>query len=295
MIQLRIEVKGLSKSYGKAVALQSLDLVLESPALIGLVGPNGAGKSTLMKLLVAQLLPTAGEVLVDGRPLRQNERYLKERLGYLPQDFGLYDELSVTRFLDYMATMKRISPADRQKEITRCIRRVGLEGLERSRIGSLSGGQKQRVGIAQALLGSPTLLIVDEPTVGLDPEERIRFRNLFSDLSDDRIVILSTHIIDDVESIYNRLIVMNEGAIRFDGRPDELVHRTRGKVSQVEGPAGTRWEAPDWAVTSRVVTPEGVRCRIVGDRLPGDGVPVEPSLEDAYLYSLHGGDDNVSR
>ena len=146
VIKLRIDVKDLSKSYGKAVALQSLDLVLESPSLIGLVGPNGAGKSTLMKLLVAQLLPTAGEVLVDGRPLRQNERYLKERLGYLPQDFGLYDELSVTRFLDYMATMKRIPPADRQKEITRCIRRVGLEGLERSRIGSLSGGQKQTKG-----------------------------------------------------------------------------------------------------------------------------------------------------
>jgi ABC-type multidrug transport system ATPase subunit len=284
---LNIEICNLTHRYGKHIALQNLSLTLESPRLIGLVGPNGAGKSTLMKLLVAQLFPGEGEILVDSIPLAACEKELKSRLGYLPQDFGLYEELTVADFLDYMATMKKIP--DKKADIRRCLEKTGLAELAAKRIGALSGGQKQRVGVAQALLGDPALTIVDEPTVGLDPEERIRFRNLFS-REEDRLVIFSTHIIDDVESICNRLIVLSGGGVLFDGEPSELVRAARGKVKQVEGPAGSRWNVPEWAVTSRVVTPDGIRCRLVGDDLPPDGVMVEPTLEDAYLYCLHGGE-----
>jgi ABC-type multidrug transport system ATPase subunit len=283
---LKIEIRGVTQRYGKHIALRDLSLTLESPRLVGLVGPNGAGKSTLMKLLVSQLLPSEGEILVDDLPLSSCEKALKSRLGYLPQDFGLYEELTIAQFLEYMATMKKLP--DRRADILRCLEKTGLSELAAKRIGSLSGGQKQRVGVAQALLGDPALTIVDEPTVGLDPEERIRFRNLFS-REEDRLVLFSTHIIDDVQSICNRLIILNDGGVLFDGLPEELVRAAHGKVKQVEGPAGSSWNVPDWAVTSRIVTPDGVRCRLVGDDLPPDGVLVEPTLEDAYLYCLHGG------
>ncbi len=287
---MRIQTNNLHKEYGHKTALRSMNLAMESPQMIGLVGPNGAGKSTLMKLLVAQLLPSGGSVEVDGVDLYKNEKAVKRRLGYLPQDFGLYDELTVYQFLDYLAVMKGIGKAARPTAIHASLTRTGLADLEKSRIRTLSGGMKQRVGIAQALLGDPDLVIVDEPTVGLDPEERIRFRNLFSRTSDERIVIFSTHIIDDIESICNRLIVMNQGAPLFDGTPDELIRRARGHVIQVEGSASSVWDAPGITVTSRVPTANGIRCRVVGDALPDEGVTVEPTLEDAYLYCLYGGE-----
>ena len=195
---MEINIQNVSMTYpsGKQ-ALQNLSLELRSPSLIGLLGPNGAGKSTLMKLLVAALLPTSGSILVDGQPLLKMERQLKAQLGYLPQDFGLFNELTVAQFLDYMAALKGLR--DSGTAVREVIRTVNLEGQARARIRSLSGGQRQRVGIAQALLGAPPLLILDEPTVGLDPEERIHFRNLFSRTARDRLVLLSTHIIEDVQ------------------------------------------------------------------------------------------------
>ena len=176
---MQISIDHLSMTYptGKQ-ALQDVTLSLESPSLVGLLGPNGAGKSTLMKLLVAGLLPTSGSIQVDRRPLLQCERELKAKLGYLPQTFGLYEELTVWQFLDYMAALKGIE--DSTGAIARAIRDTNLEEKKKCRIRSLSGGQRQRVGIAQAILGDPSFLIFDEPTVGLDPEERINFRNLFS-------------------------------------------------------------------------------------------------------------------
>ena len=211
---MKIEIGSLTKRYGKSkCALKGIDLTLESPSMIGLVGPNGAGKSTLMKLLVAQLLPTSGEIEVDGELLLKQEEPFKRRLGYLPQDFGLYEELTVNQFLDCLAVLKGIH-SGRRDAIGRSVERTGLEDKADARIKTLSGGQKQRVGIAQALLNDPELLIIDEPTVGLDPEERIRFRNLFSRNASRQLVILSTHIIDDVESVCDRLIVLNRGAPR---------------------------------------------------------------------------------
>ena len=280
---MEICIENVSMAYpnGKQ-ALRDLNLEMKSPSLIGLLGPNGAGKSTLMKLLSAALLPTTGSIRVDGRPLAGSERQVKERLGYLPQDFGLFDELSVTQFLDYMAALKGLR--DPKEVIRGVIRAVNLEEKAKSKIRTLSGGQRQRVGIAQALLGDPPFLILDEPTVGLDPEERIHFRSLFSRMAQDRLVLLSTHIIEDVQSVCGQLVVISRGAILFCGTPEQLIRSAAGHV-------GGFWEQ-DAAqeqgihITARVNTGRGIRCRAVADVLPDYAEPEEPSLEDAYLYLI---------
>lgn len=280
---MEINIQNVSMTYpsGKQ-ALKDLNLDLKAPSLIGLLGPNGAGKSTLMKLLVAALMPTGGSILVDGQPLAKTDRLLKARLGYLPQDFGLFDELTVTQFLDYMAALKGIS--NPKAAIQKTIQAVNLEEKAKSKIRTLSGGQRQRVGIAQALLGNPPFLIFDEPTVGLDPEERIHFRNLFSRTAEDRLVLLSTHIIEDVQSVCGQLVVMDQGRVLFTGTPEALIQSAAGHV-------GVFWEreAAQEAglhITARVNTSQGIRCRAVADVLPRFAQPAEPTLEDAYLYLI---------
>ena len=280
---MELKIQNVSMTYpsGKQ-ALKGLNLDLKSPSLIGLLGPNGAGKSTLMKLLVAALMPTEGNILVDGTPLNKVEGKLKASLGYLPQDFGLFDELTVTQFLDYMAALKGLrSP---QAAIRDVIRAVNLEEKAKAKIRTLSGGQRQRVGIAQALLGDPPFLIFDEPTVGLDPEERIHFRNLFSRTAEDRLVLLSTHIIEDVQSVCDRIVVINHGNILFAGTPEQLIQSAAGHV-------GVFWEKDEvqgkgLQITARVNTGQGIRCRAVADKLPAYAQADEPSLEDAYLYLI---------
>mgnify|MGYP000009177069 FL=1 len=280
---MEISIQNVSMTYpnGKQ-ALKDLNLDLRSPSLIGLLGPNGAGKSTLMKLLVAALLPTSGSILVDGQPLAKGERQLKARLGYLPQDFGLFDELTVTQFLDYMAALKGLG--NPKAAVRRAVQAVNLEEKAGAKIRTLSGGQRQRVGIAQALLGDPAFLIFDEPTVGLDPEERIHFRNLFSQAARDRLVLLSTHIIEDVQSVCDRLVVIHHGQILFTGTPEQLIQSAAGHV-------GVFWvqdaaQEEGLHITARVNTGRGVRCRAVSDILPPFAEPSEPTLEDAYLYLI---------
>ena len=280
---MQIELQNLSMTYpnGKQ-ALQHLSLSLKAPSLVGLLGPNGAGKSTLMKLLVAALTPTQGTILIDGRPLEQAERLLKSRLGYLPQSFGLFDELTAAQFLDYMAALKGLR--DPKSAVQEAIRAVNLEEKAKSKIRTLSGGQRQRVGIAQALLGNPSLLIFDEPTVGLDPEERIHFRNLFSKAAQDRLVLLSTHIIEDVQSVCDQIVVIDHGRILFTGTPAQLIQAAAGHV-------GVFWaqdapQDPGLHITARVNTSQGIRCRAVADVLPPYASLEEPSLEDAYLYLI---------
>lgn len=281
---MRIEIERVTMTYpGGRRALKDVSLTLGSPCLVGLLGPNGAGKSTLMKLLTAGLMPTEGEIRVDGRPLGACEKNLKRRLGYLPQSFGLYDELSVGQFLDYMCALKGLS--DSREAVGRALRETNLEALGRVKIRALSGGQRQRVGIAQALLGSPEFLIFDEPTVGLDPEERIHFRNLFSQAAQERIVLLSTHIIEDVQSVCTQLVVIHEGNILFVGTPSELIRMAEGHVGVFEeAGAGV---SGDFHVASRVNTARGVSCRVVAEVLPPFAEAVEPHLEDAYLYLIH--------
>lgn len=281
---MKISVENLNMIYkaGKK-ALNDVSLQIESPSLIGLLGPNGAGKSTLMKLLVAELIPTSGEILIDGVPLLKNERKLKASLGYLPQSFGLYDELTVWQFLDYMAALKGIKNS--KKVIKEVIEKTNLTEKRKVRISTLSGGQRQRVGIAQALMGNPELLIFDEPTVGLDPEERINFRNLFSKTAQDKIVLLSTHIIEDVQSVCDKLIVINHGQILFTGTPEELIVLAHNHVGVFEERIGEK-EREDYKITSRVNTASGIACRIVAETLPAFAEAVEPTLEDAYMYLI---------
>lgn len=281
---MKISVENLNMIYkaGKK-ALNDVSLQIESPSLIGLLGPNGAGKSTLMKLLVAELIPTSGKILIDGVPLLKNERKLKASLGYLPQSFGLYDELTVWQFLDYMAALKGIKNS--KKVIKEVIEKTNLTEKRKARISTLSGGQRQRVGIAQALMGNPELLIFDEPTVGLDPEERINFRNLFSKTAQDKIVLLSTHIIEDVQSVCDKLIVINHGQILFTGTPEELIVLAHNHVGVFEERIGEK-EREDYKITSRVNTASGIACRIVAETLPAFAEAVEPTLEDAYMYLI---------
>ena len=280
---MKIDVKDVTMIYpsGKK-ALQNVRFSVESPDFVGILGPNGAGKSTLMKLMTAALRETRGKIELDGKSLLSQESMLKRNLGYLPQVFGLYDELTVWQFMDYMSALKGIKD---KEEIEWALEQTGLKDKRKIRIGNLSGGQKQRVGIAQAIVGHPELMILDEPTVGLDPEERIRFRNIFSEMSRDRIVFLSTHIVDDVQAVCNRVLVIYGGEILFDGAPSDLIDST---VDHVGSYVRSLDEVipEDCEIVSKVNTRNGVLTRIVGENLPDYVEKCEPTLEDAYLYTV---------
>lgn len=284
---MQIDIENITMIYpsGKK-ALSDISFHATSPGFIGILGPNGAGKTTLMKLLIAGLVPTKGQILLNGKPLLPQEKELKAQLGYLPQSFGLFDELTVVEFLDYMAALKGIRGKDEIRKVLAC---TGLEEQRKTHIRHLSGGQRQRVGIAQALLGNPQLMILDEPTVGLDPEERVRFRNIFSELAQDKIVLLSTHIIDDVQAVCSRVLIIDGGTILYDGEPSALIEQTEGKVGVYVAKTGDA--VPDGCrVVSKVNVSEGVLCRITGETLPDYAEPVRPTLEDAYLCCIHRGE-----
>lgn len=288
---MEIKFKNVTKEYKGVKALDNINLKIKTPAMIGFLGPNGAGKSTLMKILVGQLQQSEGEITVDEKSLSHNLNYLKSRLGYLPQDFGLYDELTVEQFLDYIACLKGIDK-NRDECVKKSMKDTNLLEKRKSKIKTLSGGQKQRVGIAQAFLNDPELIIVDEPTVGLDPEERIKYRNLFSQGAGNKIVILSTHIVEDVESICNHLIVLNKGQILFNGLPSELVKKAVGHVGFVE--VGNeekekiiKKEAEgSFRITSTIIKPDCIHYKIVAEVLPDFCKEITPSLEDAYVYCM---------
>jgi len=255
---------------------------MESPNLIGILGPNGAGKTTLMKLLTLALLPTKGEILLNGKKLQSQEKQLKSQLGYLPQSFGLFDELTTWQFLDYIAALKGIND---KNEVDTVLAQVNLQEQKNVRIRRLSGGMRQRVGIAQALLGNPYLLILDEPTVGLDPEERIKFRNIFSEIARDRIVLLSTHIVDDVQAICNQVLVIYEGKILFYGSPSDLISQAIGYVGVYVAQMGET-VPENCRVVSKINTALGIQYRVVASELPSFATAVEPTLEDAYLFCI---------
>ena len=220
---MQITLQELNMTYpnGKK-ALQGVSASLDSPSLIGLLGPNGAGKSTLMKLLVAGLLPTGGAIRADGEPLTKCERAYKARLGYLPQDFGLFDELTVEQFLDYMGALKGLPKAQARRRAKELLELVGLSQAAKGKIKTYSGGMKQRLGIAQALLGHPKLLVLDEPTAGLDPKERVRFRGLIASLGKQSIVLVSTHIVSDLAHIADVILLMKDGRIIHQGPASEI-------------------------------------------------------------------------
>src|SRR5512134_3346964 len=226
---LVIETRNLSKTYKGVQALKDFNLKL-TPGILGLLGPNGAGKSTLMRMLATITKPTDGTILWNGQDVVKDPEALRSVLGYLPQDFGVYPNLSAQEFLEYMAAIKGMSGEKARRKISDLLDLVNLRQAAHRPLGGFSGGMRQRVGIAQALLNDPQLLIVDEPTGGLDPEERMRFRNLLSEISGERIVILSTHIVSDVEATATSIAIVRGGRLLICALPEQLLGRVEGKV-----------------------------------------------------------------
>jgi ABC-type multidrug transport system ATPase subunit len=278
-----IEIRNVTKSFrGGVTALDDLSLDIPT-GMFGLLGSNGAGKTTLMRILAGLLRPTAGGVVAGAHDLatKTGRQALKAELGYLPQDLGLYPDLTARQFLDYIALLKGIDDtADRRRRVGELLELVALADAGDRRLKGFSGGMRRRMGIAQALLNDPKLLIVDEPTAGLDPEERIRFRTLLSRLPGSRTVLLSTHIVEDVAQTCRQVAILGRGQVRFRGSVDEVVAHARGRVWTVDTPG----PPPSGIVVSAVTHEHSTRYRVVSDVKPAEEAqPLEPSLEDGYL------------
>ena len=274
----------LTKEYGAKIAVDRVCATL-GPGVHGLLGANGAGKTTLMRMACGVLRPTSGEVRFDGAPIERMGGDYRALLGYLPQDFGYYPEFTALDFMEYMAALKGIARRAARERSLELLSAVGLAGEERRRIRTFSGGMKQRLGIAQAVLNDPAVLVLDEPTAGLDPKERVRFRNLVASFAQDKVVLLSTHIVSDVESIADDILVMKAGALAMKGTPAELIEAARGTV----------WEAE---VSASEVEKLVARLAVANVRHQSDGssivryvsdgpevprsVPAAPTLEDFY-------------
>jgi ABC-2 type transport system ATP-binding protein len=288
METVKLVIDGVSKRYkGNVWGLRDFSLELE-PGILALVGPNGAGKSTLMRILATITRPTAGGVTWNGTDIAQSPNDVRTVLGYLPQDFGIYPNLNAVEFLEYLAALKGLGGRVSRQRIQELLQVVNLFDVRRRPLGSYSGGMKQRVGIAQALLNDPQLLIVDEPTAGLDPAERVRFRNLLSDLAGERIVILSTHIVSDAEATATEIAVINKGHLLKHATPERLLQAVEGKAWKWVIPSADLNAArQQWLISSAVRRSDGVHTRVVADGPPGPGASsVAPTLEDAYLHLL---------
>jgi ABC-2 type transport system ATP-binding protein len=271
-----VRVAGVRKSYGGVAALAELDLEL-GPGITGLLGPNGAGKTTLIRILATLLSPSAGRVGVNGwwtSDLRDRVE-IRRRLGYLPQDLGLYPRFTVFEFVDYLALLKELDdPAERHRRVRAALAAVELEDLARRKIRTLSGGMRRRVGIAQAIVADPLLLLLDEPTTGLDPEQRMRFRQLIAGIGEQRTVVLSTHLVEDVAAVCTQVVVLWQGRVRFHGTPSQLRQLADGQVwSSPEASAGA---VASWRTESGAY-------RVLGERPSPAAEAVAPTVEDGYL------------
>lgn len=282
-----LEIRSLTKRYPNGhVALHEVSLTA-GEGVLGLLGPNGAGKTTLMSILATVTRPSGGAFLWDGRDGVADPGAVRRTLGYLPQDFGVYDRLTAREFLAYLGRLKGVPERRLRERVGEILELVNLHGVADRRLSGFSGGMRQRVGIAQALLGDARLVIVDEPTVGLDPEERVRFRNLLSEIAHGRVVILSTHIVSDVEAVASTIAVLRKGRLLALASPEELLRRAGGRVFTVVVPSAQLAEVQRTVHVSGLVRrADGVHLRFVshGTELPG-AMPAEPSLEDAYLVT----------
>jgi ABC-2 type transport system ATP-binding protein len=286
---MQLELTSVTKTYrGGRQAVAGVSMRI-GPGVLGLLGPNGAGKSSLMRVLATITRPTDGRITWDGTDIVARPDGLRRRLGYLPQDFGVYPNLTAREFLGYLAAVKGLSARTANSRVAELLELVNLTEAGRRPLGRYSGGMRQRVGIAQALLNDPAVLIVDEPTVGLDPEERLRFRNLLGALAADRIVILSTHIVSDVEAVAEDIAVLVGGRLRTRGSPEALLRAVDGLVWEAGLPADRLAELRARHLVSRVTrTADGVRARVLAPTPPMAGaLLVRPDLEDAYLHAVH--------
>ena len=288
---MKLAIERVSKVYRRKVrALQDFSLEV-GPGILGLLGPNGAGKSTLMRILATITKASSGTVTWSGMDTARSPDALRAVLGYLPQDFGVYPNLNAVEFLEYLAAAKGLSNQAARRRIDELLEVVNLVEVRKRPLGSYSGGMKQRIGIAQALLNDPQLLIVDEPTAGLDPEERLRFRTLLSELAGARIVILSTHIVSDVEACASSIALIFEGRLLIHDAPEALLRSVEGRVWEWVIPSAdlpaVRQRYP---VSSAIHRSDGVHVRVVADESPGAGaLAASPTLEDAYLHGVSSG------
>ena len=284
-----VDIQELTKVYdGRVKALGGVSLQAES-GVLGLLGPNGSGKTTLMSIMATLLDPTTGTILVDGLDVRKKKPEVRRRIGYLPQDVGLYPNLTVVETLDYMALLYHLDdPRDRAQRIDEVLQRLNLTQYRDRRIQTLSGGMRQRVALGQAVLARPSLLIVDEPTAGLDPEERIRVRSLFAELARECLIVLSTHIVADIEAVASTLAVLRFGAMRYSGTPEGLLQLLAGRVWSFALPADGRVPTiPGFLETGLFRLPGCIQIRGVSDSAPcSDAVLVDPNLEDAYVWLM---------
>lgn len=282
---MELSLDRLTKHYGNKIAVDCVSTILK-PGVYGLLGANGAGKTTLMRMLCAILESTSGEVLLNGKEITSMGADYRNILGYLPQDFGYYPNYTAMEFLMYIAALKGIPKNIARKRAAELLEVVGLSHVTNKKVKTFSGGMKQRVGIAQALLNHPDILILDEPTAGLDPKERVRFRNLISEYAGDKIVILSTHIVSDVEAIADEVLLMKKGKIVSQGTVPELTRKAGGKVWELSvSPKEARmWQAKTTVANLRHEGKDMI-LRIISDQRPSEYATLcEATLEDLYLY-----------
>ena len=282
---MELTISNLTKEFGTLRAVDHVNFTMTN-GVYGLLGVNGAGKTTLMRMLTTLIKPTSGEILWDGQDVYAMDGQYRKLLGYLPQDFGYYPDFSIYDYLMYIASIKGIRPAVAKERVKLLLKQVGLVRARHKKMKTLSGGMKRRAGIAQAMLNDPKILILDEPTAGLDPSERIRFRNLISELSEDRIVLLSTHIVSDIEYIANEILLMKDGCITMSGAAEEIVASMPEKVWTFTVPkAQIDAYLKSYKVANVKTVPGGAELRVLSNLRPNSGaVEVEPNLEDAFLY-----------
>lgn len=282
---MELTIQNLTKEFGTLRAVDHVNFTMTN-GVYGLLGVNGAGKTTLMRMLTTLIKPTSGEILWDGQDVFALDGQYRKLLGYLPQDFGYYPDFSIYDYLMYIASIKGIRPAVAKERVKLLLNQVGLVRARYKKMKTLSGGMKRRAGIAQAMLNDPKILILDEPTAGLDPSERIRFRNLISELSEDRIVLLSTHIVSDIEYIANEILLMKDGIITMSGTAEEIVASMPEKVWTFTVPkAQIDAYLKAYKVANVKTVPGGAELRVLSTVRPfATAVEAEPNLEDAFLY-----------
>ncbi len=291
---MEISIDNLTKNFGKTKALDNISLKI-GQGMFGLLGKNGAGKTTLMRTIATLINKTQGEITVCGVPVEKSAQ-VRKIIGYLPQEFSLYPKMRVFDVLDYLGVLSGMSKKERKTSIDKVLEEVNLSQYRKAKVKVLSGGMKRRLGIAQAILHNPKVLIVDEPTAGLDPQERIRFRNLLCDLAKDRIVILSTHIVEDIQSTCEDIAILDNGKILYKGRVNELIKSAQNHVFTIR----TSREQSEiiksqFKVTAMVVSGEDIILRLVSEEKPfPEALVSEPTMEDAYIYLLGGEANHVS-
>ena len=291
---MEIVINNLSKNYGKRSALKNVSVTIHS-GMYGLLGRNGAGKTSLMRILATLSVPSSGEISMNGIPIKETTK-IREIVGYLPQDFSFYRNMSVYGAMDYLGLLSNIPDKVRKERISALLEQVNLKENVRTKVKALSGGMKRRLGIAQALLHNPQILIVDEPTAGLDPEERIRFRNLLSEFAEDRIVILSTHISSDVESSCENIGVLDNGRMIWSGGTEGLVKQAEGKVYLISAAKKKdKLIKEKYTVLNIIASGSGTQYRVLSDTPPEEKhILQDPTLEDGYMYLLSQTDGGIN-